>query len=119
LIPVLQIFFAAFTAMLARANVPISAAATFVTNPLTLAPVLYGEYRVGAWLLGKNGVSPPPVDHEVSWWMSGWHTISHYGMPLVVGILVFAVLGGIIAYFAVEVVWRWRSVRKWRSRKRA
>ncbi|MGL4574166.1 MAG: DUF2062 domain-containing protein [Burkholderiaceae bacterium] len=118
LVPVLQIFFAAFTAMMTRANVPVAAGATFVTNPLTLAPVLYGEYRVGSWLLGKNGSTPPPLDHDVSWWMSGWHTISHYGLPLVVGIVVFAVVGGALTYFVVELVWRWRSIKRWRNRRK-
>jgi uncharacterized protein len=118
LVPVLQIFFAAITAMFARGNVPISAAATLVTNPLTLAPVLYGEYRVGAWLLGRNG-APPPRSEDTSWWLSSLQTINDYGTPLVVGIAVFAVVGGVVTYFAVEWVWRWRSIRKWRGRKRA
>jgi uncharacterized protein len=117
LVPVLQIFFAAITAMFARGNVPIAAAATLVTNPLTLAPVLYGEYKVGAWLLGKNGLPPPDPEQASTWWLNGLNTISEYGTPLIVGIVVFAVVGGVLTYGAVELIWRWRSARKWRNRR--
>jgi uncharacterized protein len=118
LTPVLQIFFAVISAMFVRGNVPISAAATLVTNPLTLAPVLYGEYKVGAWLLGKNGMPTPAPQEHTSWWLAGLHTIHDYGMPLIVGIVVFALVGGVVTYFAVEWAWRWRSIKKWRSRKK-
>jgi uncharacterized protein len=121
LTPILQIFFAAITAMFARGNVPVAAAATLVTNPLTLAPVLYGEYKVGAWLLGTHGTPPPSVAPAVtepaSWWLASLQTIGEYGTPLIIGIVVFAVAGAVITYFAVQLVWQWRSIRRWRSRK--
>ena len=50
-IPVGQIFVAAFLALPARANVPLSALATFITNPFTLPFWLVVANRVGAFML--------------------------------------------------------------------
>ena len=51
IIPVGQIFLAAFLAFPARANVPLAALVTFVTNPFTLAFWLVIANRVGAFIL--------------------------------------------------------------------
>src|SRR4051794_35702085 len=45
LIPVAQIPVSAAAAVLLRANLPMAAASTFVTNPVTFGPVYYGAYR--------------------------------------------------------------------------
>jgi uncharacterized protein (DUF2062 family) len=54
LIPVLQILFAALFAVFLRANLPIAAAATLVSNPLTYAPLYVAAYRVGTNLIGEQ-----------------------------------------------------------------
>jgi uncharacterized protein (DUF2062 family) len=54
LIPVAQILLAAAAAVVLRANVPIAAAGTFVTNPFTVPPIYYGAYQLGAWATGTS-----------------------------------------------------------------
>ena len=51
IIPVGQIFLAAFMALPARANVPIAALVTFVTNPFTYAFWAVVAHQLGAFLL--------------------------------------------------------------------
>ena len=50
LIPVAQIPLAVVTAIALRACVPAAATSTFVTNPVTFAPVYYAAYRLGVWI---------------------------------------------------------------------
>ena len=45
-----QMIPAAIIAMIMRVNVPFAMAACWVTNPLTLPPVLYGQFRLGDWM---------------------------------------------------------------------
>lgn len=56
LLPVMQIGAAAGVSILLRANLPVAAAATLVSNPLTYVPIGIAAYQTGAWILGE------PVD---------------------------------------------------------
>jgi len=60
LIPVMQIAAAALVAILLRANLPVAAVATLVSNPFTYVPIGIAAYQTGAWLRGE------PVDIEAS-----------------------------------------------------
>ena len=51
IIPVGQIFLAAFLALPARANVPLAALVTFITNPLTFAFWAVVANKLGAFIL--------------------------------------------------------------------
>ena len=51
IIPFAQILFAALLSVPLRANVPIAALTTFVTNPVTTPLLWIGAYWVGGWLL--------------------------------------------------------------------
>ena len=61
-IPVGQIFVAAFLALPARANVPLSALATFITNPFTLPFWLVVANRVGAFMLRIDAATALELD---------------------------------------------------------
>src|SRR5512145_2463443 len=66
LIPVAQMPFAAALAVLARANLPVAVASTFVTNPVTFGPVYYGAYRLGKAMLGEDSVSDEEAARELA-----------------------------------------------------
>jgi uncharacterized protein (DUF2062 family) len=55
----MQMLPAALLAMRAKANVPFAIAACWVTNPLTAAPVLYAQFRLGDWMRETLGVPMP------------------------------------------------------------
>jgi uncharacterized protein (DUF2062 family) len=121
LIPVLQIAFAAAAAIIVRANLPVAAVTTLVTNPFTFAPVYVAAYYTGAAILGQE-VDQAAADalaegaSETSWTTR----FADVGKPWLVGLIVFAVVGGALAWVAVHVAWiaavRWR---RWRARRRA
>ncbi len=53
IVPFAQILFAALLSVTVRANVPLAAVTTFITNPLTTPMIWVAAYWVGEWLLGS------------------------------------------------------------------
>jgi hypothetical protein len=136
LIPVAQIPFAAATAVLLRANLPVAVASTLVTNPVTFGPVYYGAYRLGKVILGQealpeedalralNKAHTVPNGSGKSWgdrmklWLKQFGKI---GKPLVLGLAIVATASGFLVYFLTSGAWamRTRWTRRQRMRKRA
>ncbi len=54
-----QMIPAAIIAMRMRANVPFAIAACWVTNPLTMPAVLYGQFKLGDWMREVLAVPMP------------------------------------------------------------
>lgn len=125
LTPVLQIAFAAVFALLLRANLPVAAVSTLVTNPFTYAPVFVAAYKVGAWLLGEP-VSPAQeaaieagaMQAEALVVTSWQERFAAIGKPFMLGLAVFAVIGGSLAYVATLLLWRLGTVLRLRTRRK-
>src|SRR5690554_8036200 len=83
-----QMLAAAFCAIWINANLPLSVALVWISNPLTMPPMFYFNYKLGAWLLDR-----PVLDFEFE---LTWHWISHrlvdIGIPLYLGSLIIATL---------------------------
>lgn len=121
LIPVLQILGAAVVAVLLRANLPVAAVTTLVSNPFTYAPIFLLAYQTGSALLGEAeepGVAESLAevletpDADTGDWMDQARAI---GKPLFLGLAVFAVVGGVSAWGAVHVLW---TLGVWLKRRR-
>jgi uncharacterized protein (DUF2062 family) len=135
LIPVAQIPFAAATAVLLRANLPMAVASTLVTNPVTFGPVYYGAYRLGKVVLGEPSLSEaealkaldkahatPTTDIGMLDRMRLWLTqFGKIGKPLVVGLAIVATISGLLVYFLASGLWtmKTRWTRQQRLRKRS
>lgn len=111
MIPVLQILFAAFFAILLRGNLPVAAVATLVSNPFTYAPIGVLAYRTGSALLGEP-ISPAEEraiergGEDMPLAPQSWsERVAALGKPLIVGLAVFAVTGALFTWFAVSLVW--------------
>jgi uncharacterized protein len=133
LIPVAQIPFSATMAIVLRANLPMAMASTLVTNPLTFAPVYYGAYHLGDWVLGGSPtdeaqilkqLEPQPEVENRTWGQTlaaWWADITTVGKPLFVGLLILACVFGLLVYALVSAIWalkiRWS--RRQRLRKAA
>jgi uncharacterized protein len=124
LVPVLQIPLAAVFALLLRANLPIAAAGTLVSNPLTYAPIFVAAYRVGATLLGdvpddgQAAVIEDEVEHAEMLAPGWWQRFAAVAKPMMLGLALFATLGGLAAYAAAMLAWHLAVLIRMRRRKR-
>lgn len=118
LIPIAQVPFSAVAAVALRANIPAAAVSTLVTNPVTFGPLYYLAWKVGSVVVNEPDSAPPPQtlsDQEEfeprpgeNWWDAFKRRVLGVGKPLLVGLLIFAVLGSVLTYFAVSWIWTWR-----------
>lgn len=108
-----QMVAAAFFAVWMNANLPLSVVTVWISNPVTMPPLFYFNYKTGAWLLNR-----PILEFEfhLSWsWLSG--RLMDIGIPLYVGSLVLATLASCIAYLTIQYLWRRKVRAEWRARQ--
>jgi uncharacterized protein len=122
LFPVAQIAIAALFALPFRANVPVAALTTFITNPLTTPFLWYVAYRIGAWVLQSDAtVAVQPVTETATGWLQWatgalewlWASGPAFGLGLVLLTTASAVIGYALAAFG----WRLRIAQRWRNRR--
>ena len=116
IVPVGQIFLAAFLALPTRANVPLSALVTFVTNPFTLPFWLVVANKTGAFVLKIDAATGGAAQAELAsgrWQDFGWFALLQTAGVTAFGFIVLAVLTSATGYLVSSWVWRW-----WVGRKR-
>jgi uncharacterized protein (DUF2062 family) len=106
-----QALMAAGAAMVFRVNLPIAVALVFISNPITIPPMFYFAYLLGALVLGQ-AVAPFDLDFWVE--PRNWLTILS---PLALGCLLCAIACSVIGYFGVRLAWRWHVVRHLERRR--
>jgi uncharacterized protein (DUF2062 family) len=117
LIPGIQIIGSALLSVPFRANIPLAAAMTFLTNPFTTPFLLGASYFVGRGI-GLGGEAGVPGRHATIGEWVGW-LFSDAALATVSGLLVIATVSAAVGYFVSIVVWRWWQARKWRRRAHA
>ena len=111
LIPVAQILLATVAAVALRANIPVAAAATFITNPLTVPPIYYAAYHLGAWVTGAH----VPAALSLADPSSIWENLGTIGLPLLAGLGIAATLLALASYLLISQAWAWRVALKRRG----
>ncbi|WP_341711290.1 DUF2062 domain-containing protein [Erythrobacter sp.] len=125
IIPVGQIFLAAFMALPARANVPLAALVTFITNPFTLPFWAYVANRVGALILKVDmGMTGGAAHDEIAsgrwaWFVGMFEGVGITLLVTVFGFIVLAILGAALGYLLSGFVWRFLVAAKRRRRLKA
>jgi uncharacterized protein len=118
-----QMIPAAFCAIKMRANMGLSLALVWVSNPFTMGPIMFMQYWIGRQLLGRR---PLPDEAglfrqftELSNWLN-WTwittTLERIGTPLYVGAVLTGVLVSLTAYLVIQLFWRWYARKRWRHR---
>jgi uncharacterized protein len=107
-VPFAQVLFAAAHCVWWRANIPVAAAVTFITNPFTIGGWLYLAYHVGSMFVAPE-VAMPAAE--------GWlGRLQQLGWPTVVGMALFALGGSLGGYLLVRTgsrLWfHWRVARR-------
>ncbi len=120
IIPFAQIIFAALLSAPVRANVPIAALTTFVTNPFTTPPLWVGAYWVGSWLLRVDAARiVAPVNTAIAQtdlerfleWLTGATIVTAFGL------VVIAIVSAALGYVLSGIAWRVLVARKWKRRR--
>lgn len=108
-----QMVLAAALAIIFRANLPISAALPWLTNPFTMAPLFYLSYKIGAWVLQMP--IRPKIHFKLSleWVFEQFNTI---GAPFLLGCVILGLGSGIICNILVRLWWRFATWLAWRHR---
>ena len=121
IIPFGQILFAALLSVSVRANVPIAALTTFITNPVTTPMIWVAAYWVGKWLLQIDSATVvAPVNSAIEQtdlqnllqWLTGATIVTAFGL------VVIAIISSVLGYFLSGWVWRGVVARKWLRRSR-
>jgi hypothetical protein len=108
-----QVFVAAALAILFRVNLPLAAMGVWITNPLTIAPIYYFTYKVGAWILD---IPVGKYAFELSWdWFSGEFLM--IWQPLILGCLICGTIAALLGIISVKLLWRLMVIRNWARRK--
>jgi len=126
IIPFAQILFASLLSLTVRANVPVAALTTFVTNPFTTPLIWVLSYKVGSWLLQVDAMTiVAPVNtamehtelQDALQWLTGATLVTAFGLVVV------AVVAASVSYLVASLSWRaWiahkRKVRLAEARER-
>ena len=122
IIPVGQIFLAAFMSLPARANVPLSALVTLITNPLTFP---FWANKLGVFILkvalGATGgaAQDEMTSGRWSWFVNLFEGVGVTVLVTIFGFVVLAIVGASIGYVLASIGWRIIVARKRKRRLRA
>lgn len=109
IVPVGQIFLAAFLALPARANVPLAVLVTFVTNPFTLPFWLVVGNRVGRIFLHVDTAAAATRAIGTELGTGRWENFVWFfraAGTTAAGFVVLAIVGSAVSYLVSGIVWR-------------
>jgi uncharacterized protein (DUF2062 family) len=120
IIPFMHTLVAAIFAIPLRANVAVAAAFTLLINPLTIPPMYYAAYRIGAWELHYDAtlLNPATAERFSSELNRALFWIHHASGPIAVGVLTLAAALAAIGYLSASLAWKFWCRTRWRQRGR-
>lgn len=120
LIPGVQIAGAALLALPFRANIPVAAAMTFLSNPATTPLILWASVYLGNLTLGRtadlSGLMALIHDGAGLGRWCAW-LFSEAAPAMLFGLTIISVAAAAVGYLLAVWFWRARMGRKWQARK--
>jgi hypothetical protein len=107
-----QMAIAGVLAIYFNANLPISVALVWITNPVTWIPMYYAAYKVGSLTLGQGSFQFEQFSQLFS-----IEKVWELGAPLLLGCFILMNLGAALGYFGVQYFWRRSVLRRLAVRK--
>lgn len=117
---------AALIAMALGLNLPICLLMVWISNPLTIPPILVSSYWIGAHLLHEPMIGANQIfelfKQLLNWMVGTAKNPFHNEMqsliwPLLTGLLLEALLVSGIAALSVRLLWRYHVIHQWKNRK--
>lgn len=111
MIPIpLQSLPALILAYFTRVNLPAALVGVWISNPLTTAPILYLQYRLGHWMLSGSGEKIPAAEFNFM------DLLKEAPLAILTGAMGTAVISALVAYPLALLVWdllhRWLLLAK-------
>jgi len=111
----IQMLIAAPLALILRTNLPVTLAALWISNPITVAPMFLFAYRVGGWITGievdyGHAVSASSISGIIE-------TIGDIWLPLSVGCLTCGASAAALGNVTVRWIWRIYLLKRRRRRR--
>lgn len=113
-IPVGQFVLASLVAVTTRANVPLAAASTLVSNPVTFAPIYLAAYQLGSLFLPTTS-----AEGAVQLASGAGMNIVAISSATALGLIILATVTAALGYAAGAALWRLKLISRWRMRSRS
>lgn len=108
-----QMILAGVAAALIGCNLPIAVAMVWVSNPITMPPLFYAAYKLGAWVLS---IEPREMEFQLSLdWLLG--ELGAIWQPFLLGCFIMGVACAVLGNLAVRAIWRIHVIYMWRERR--
>lgn len=109
-----QMLLAAIVAMIFTVNLPLSVALVWVSNPITMPPLFYGAYRLGAFILQEKVVE---FNFQLSFtWLA--QILETIAPSLLLGCVIMGSICAIVGYGLLRLCWRVNTTKKWQRRNK-
>lgn len=108
-----QMIMAAAVAIYIRCNLPISVALVWISNPVTMPPIFYFAYKVGATILNTPERA---FTFDLSWEWLGTELAAIWE-PFLLGCLVCGVVFGVLGFGLIRLLWRLHIISAIKNRK--
>lgn len=111
-----QMLPSALLAIMFRANLPLSIALVWLTNPLTAVPVWYGTYLLGSVLLGMEPTWTVDENSLEAVGDAMWANFGQIYIPILVGSLIAGIVLAAAGWAGAHQAWRAHIRLQWRQR---
>jgi len=108
-----QMVMAAAIAIIVRCNLPIAIGLVWITNPITMPPIFYFAYKVGATILNTPHRQ---FSFDLSWeWLGS--ELAAIWEPFLLGCAVSGLVAGTLGYISIRLLWRLHIISTIKERK--
>lgn len=89
-----------------RANLIMAISFVWISNPITMVPMMYGAY-----LLGSKIMFLTPIDYQNNiYWYHFFLDINTIIIPLFIGSIIIGLLGGLIIFVSILIIYKISSI---------
>ncbi len=105
-----QMLLAAPCAIIFSANLPVAVALVWITNPITIPPIFYACYKLGAWILEVNIKQDFVMSFKYV-----WQVFDTIWQPFLLGCLILSIVSSVLGYFSIQFVYRLKAYKRLRK----
>ncbi|MDC9715374.1 MAG: DUF2062 domain-containing protein [Gammaproteobacteria bacterium] len=102
-----QMLLATPGAIIFSANLPVAVALVWITNPITIPPIFYACYKLGAWILDVS------IDQDFVMSLEYvWQVFDTIWQPFLLGCLIVSAVSSVMGYFTIQLIYRLKAYKR-------